>query len=191
MRQVTLAEIMTLAKQAKSSLEQSAKQSSHPVKIYAHWTAGHYQQLFTDYHISISGNGTVYVSVDDLSTRLSHTYRRNGGAIGIALCCAYQAESTTNLGPEPPTDIQIEALAQVVVILSTALEIPIDIRHVMTHAEAAENMDGDDRWHEPYGPKSTVERWDLWVVKAGDEPGSGGNIIRGKALWYQRNGVGI
>jgi hypothetical protein len=191
MRQVTLADIMTLAKKTKSSLEQSAKQSSHSVKIYAHWTAGHYRQIFTDYHISISGNGTVYVSVDDLSTRLSHTYRRNSGAIGIALCCAYQAKSTTDLGPEPPTDIQIEALAQVVVTLSTALGIPIDIRHVMTHAEAADNMDGDERWHEPYGPKSTVERWDLWVVKAGDEPGSGGNIIRGKALWYQRNGVGI
>jgi len=191
MRRVTLADIKTLANQAKANLEQSAKQLSRPVVIYAHWTAGHYEQLFEDYHISISGNGAVYVSVDNLSTQLSHTYRRNGGAIGIALCCAYEANSTTSLGPEPPTDIQIEALAQVVVTLSTALEIPINIGHVMTHAEAADNMDGDDRWHEPYGPKSTVERWDLWVVRAGDEPGSGGTIIRGKALWYQRNGVGI
>src|SRR6266540_7024443 len=121
MRQVTLADIKIMAKKDKSNLEQLAKQLGRPVINYAHWTAGHYEQLFDDYHISISGDGAVYVSVDDLSTILSHTYRRNSGAIGIALCCAYEANSTIDLGPEPPTGIQIEALAQVVATLSRAL----------------------------------------------------------------------
>lgn len=185
---MSLADLRIMAEKSKAKLQELADRAGRPVKIYAHWTAGHYGQLFSDYHISIDGDGTVYSSVDDLSTTLNHTYRRNSGAIGLALCCAYGARSTNNLGPEPPTDKQIEVLAQLTAALAIDLAIPIDIQHVMTHAEAADNMDGDDRWHIPYGPNATVERWDLWVVKAGDQPGSGGRIIRGKALWYQHHG---
>lgn len=191
MRQVELSEIKSMANSAKQRLQQLADENDRPVKLYLHWSAGHYQQTFPDYHINITGDGAVYVSTTNLSTVLNHTYRRNSGAIGISLCCAYQAHSTHNLGPEPPTDIQIEALAQVVAVMCSALEIGIDIQHVMTHAEAADNMDGDGRWHELYGPNATVERWDLWVIKERDEPGSGGAIIRGKALFYQHQAVGV
>lgn len=188
MQAISLAELREMAGNSKLNIQELADRAGRPVKIYAHWTAGHYGQLFDDYHISIDRDGTIYTSVDDLSTTLSHTYRRNSGAVGLALCCAYGAHSANNLGPEPPTDTQIEVLAQVTAALAIDLAVSIDIRHVMTHAEAADNMDGDDRWHTPYGPNSTVERWDLWVVKAGDQPGSGGRIIRGKALWYQHQG---
>jgi hypothetical protein len=188
MRQISLEDLQIMAKKAQPDLQQSADQAGHPVKIYAHWTAGHYGQIFSDYHISIDRDGTIYAGVDDLSTKLSHTYRRNSGAVGLALCCAYGASSTDDLGPEPPTEMQIEVLAQATAILAGVLGISIDIQHVMTHAEAADNMDGDDRWHTPYGPNATVERWDLWVVKEGDYPGSGGEIIRSKALGYQYKG---
>jgi hypothetical protein len=57
------------------------------------------------------------------------------------------------------------------------MDIPLDGAHVMTHAEAA-NLDD-------YGPDTTWERWDLWFLKDGDEPGSGGDMIRGKAAWYR------
>ncbi|MEM5768393.1 MAG: N-acetylmuramoyl-L-alanine amidase [Bacillota bacterium] len=188
MRQILLTDLCEMANDAKPDLQQAAAQMGRPVKIYAHWTAGHYGQFFDDYHISIDQDGGVYTAVDDLSTQLAHTYRRNSGAVGLAVCCAYGAVSADNLGPEPPTDMQIEALSQVIAVLTSALAIPIDIQHVMTHAEAADNLDGDDRWHTPYGPDSTVERWDLWVLKEGDPAGSGGGIMRGKAVWYQNNG---
>jgi len=53
----------------------------------------------------------------------------------------------------------------------------------MTHAEAADNMDGEYPC-DPYGPNSTCERWDLLVVYEGDQPWSGGDIIRSKAKFY-------
>ena len=71
-------------------------------------------------------------------------------------------------------------------ILCKELELPIDIQHVMTHAEADDNKDG--RYpHEPYGPDSTCERWDLLVLKENTPRWSGGNILRGKAIWYSQN----
>ena len=31
-------------------------------------------------------------------------------------------------------------------------------------------------------------RWDLHILHTGDEWGSGGDILREKALWYKQNG---
>ena len=59
--------------------------------IYLHWTAGHYGQVFDDYHLCIDQDGTVYATCDDFCERKSHTWMRNGGTIGIALCCGYDA----------------------------------------------------------------------------------------------------
>lgn len=197
MKQVTLAEIKQMALAAKASLRQSAQKYGWPVKVYLHWTAGHYEQFFADYHFNIGANGSVFASTVDLSEKKSHTYFRNSGAIGIAASCAFNAVSSNDLGPEPPTALQVEAMAQVIAVLSRALEIPVDIRHFMTHAEAADNMDGCDPGYAAngypqgrYGPQNSVERWDLWVIKEGDKPGSGGDILRGKGVWYQQNGVG-
>ncbi|SMD03122.1 peptidoglycan recognition protein family protein [Sporomusa malonica] len=197
MRQVTLAEIKQMAFAAKTALQQSAQRYEWPIKVYLHWSAGHYDQFFTDYHFNIGADGSVFVSTNDLSEKKSHTYFRNSGAIGVAAACAYNAVSCNDLGPEPPTALQIEAMAQVVAVLSKSLDIPIDIQHFMTHAEAADNMDGCDPGYEAngypegrYGPQNSVERWDLWVVKAGEKPGSGGDMLRGKGVWYQQNGVG-
>lgn len=197
MRQVALTQIRELAVNAQPALLQAAQWYGWPIKVYLHWTAGHYDQFFDEYHINIGKNGSVFVSTQDLSVKKSHTYFRNSGAIGIAAACAFNAESTDRMGPEPPTDAQIETMAQIVTVLSDALCIPIDVQHFMTHAEAADNMDGCDPGYEGnghpqgrYGPQNSCERWDFWVVKAGDEPGSGGNILRGKGIWYQQNGVG-
>lgn len=197
MQQVTLAEIKQMALKAKAALQQAAQGYGWPVKVYLHWTAGHYDQFFSDYHFNIGKDGSVFVSTNDLSEKKSHTYFRNTGAIGIAAACAYNAYSSYDLGPEPPTALQVEAMAQLIAVLSNALSIPIDIQHFMTHAEAADNMDGCNPGYAEngypqgkYGPQNSVERWDLWVLKAGDKPGSGGNILRGKGIWYQQNGVG-
>ncbi len=71
-------------------------------------------------------------------------------------------------------------------VLSDALDLTIDLPHVMTHGEAADNLDGYYAT-EPYGPDSTCERWDLAILKNGDEWKSGGDILRGKANWYRSN----
>ncbi len=152
-------------------------------KIYLHWTAGHYGQFFSDYHINIDKDGSLWTDMNALTEFKHHTYCRNTNAVGIALACAYNATGTSNLGPEPPTKEQIEAMAQVVACLCVDLGIPCDIQHVLTHAEAADNLDGIYP-HEPYGPNSTSERWDLYVVEEHAEPWSGGDVIRGKAKWY-------
>jgi hypothetical protein len=166
------------------------------VKLYLHWSAGHYGQFFDDYHINIDQEGSIYVSTDDLSAVKSHTYKRNTGAIGIALACCNKA-TTNDLGPEPPTTAQVESISQVITVLCEALDLTCDIYRVMTHAEAADNLDGYNPGYtdytgypnNTYGPASNCERWDLWKLKTGDVPGSGGNTLRGKAIWYQQQGL--
>jgi len=172
MRKVTLEELKQLALDSKDSLWEQANGVGRDVKLYLHWSAGHYGQFFEDYHINIDADGSLFISTDDLSEIKFHTWRRNTGAIGIALaCCAFA--TTNDLGDEPPTDLQIEAMANVVRVLCKTLDLTIDNQRVLTHAEAA---DLDD-----YGYNTTCERWDLLFLHNGDAIGSGGDIIRAKA----------
>lgn len=188
MRDIDFEELASMAADAKNALY--AKAGGTPT-IYLHWSAGHYNQTFDDYHINIKGNGDIVASTDDLSETLAHTYHRNTGAIGISLSCGYGA-NTKDLGDEPPTEAQIENMAYAVAVLCYVLDIPIDKMHVMTHGEAADNEDGRCP-HEPYGPRTTCERWDLEYLGTEESPsfnpweddGSrGGDVIRGKANWY-------
>ena len=109
------------------------------------------------------------------------------------MACCYNA-NTNDLGPEPPTSDQIEAMARVVAVLAEALDLTIDLARVMTHAEAADNLDGLNLGYDAngypqgkYGPAHSCERWDLWLLP-GVPRGEGGNIIRGKANWYRNGG---
>ena len=188
MRDIDFNELATMAVDAKDALY--TKAGGTP-KIYLHWSAGHYNQVFDDYHINIKGNGDIVASTDDLSETLAHTYHRNTGAIGISLACGYGA-NTEDLGDEPPTEQQIENMAHTVAVLCYVLDVPIDNMHVMTHGEAADNEDGRCP-HEQYGPRTTCERWDLEYLGTEESPsfnpwaedGSrGGDVIRGKANWY-------
>lgn len=157
-------------------------------KLYLHWSASRYDQIFEDYHINILGpnkkypDGTLYFTTDDLAEKKAHTWGRNTGGIGITVAAAYHAHSPENMGEYEPTTQQIESMAQTVAILCGILDIPITPENVMTHAEAAD-LDG-------YGPMTTVERWDLWKLK--NHSGKlvpGGERIRGSAIWYQQNGI--
>jgi len=155
--------------------------------VYLHWTAGHYGQAYDDYHICIDEHGEIYIMCDDFRETLAHTYMRNRYAIGVSLLCAVDAEARDGynawLGYEPPTTEQIESMAQVVAVLADEFQLPLDSDdYVMTHCEAAERDD--------YGPSTTCDRWDLWYIP--DEYGNngelvpGGDLIRGKAAFYQR-----
>ena len=192
MREVTLNELSAMASDAREAIWEAAQDYGREPKIYLHWTAGHYHQKFDDYHVNIDQDGRIFVSTDDLSDVLAHTWRRNSGSVGITLdCCA--GATSEDLGDEPPTAKQIEAMAQCIQVVADALWLTIDMKHVMTHGEAADNMDGLNA-HEDYGPQSTVERWDLQFLGTDespvytadyDDPATGGNVLRGKALWYK------
>lgn len=190
-RLTTIEELKTLADAARNELFTQAREMGRDPKIYLHWTAGKYETDFPEYHIGITGEGKI-VLMDDLTETLPHTWRRNSGAIGIALDCAYGANSN-NLGQYPPTAAQIEAMAQTIAAIADGLWLTIDKAHVMTHGEAADNED-ELSPHEAYGPRTTCERWDLEYLGTDESPafnpwatdGSrGGDILRGKANWYR------
>lgn len=193
MRRVTLKDIETMAKTDFPALWQEAKQMGRDVKIYLHWTAGRYGQMYDDYHLNIDQDGSIWASTDDFSETLAHTWHRNTASIGITLCCGYGA-TTEDLGEYPPTVAQIDSMAQVIAVLAPALWLTIDSKRVMTHAEAADNIDGMLPEGDEYGPNNGCERWDLqfldtnespeWITDY-DDPRTGGNVIRGKANWYK------
>lgn len=173
MKKISLEELTTLAEKATGKIS----------KIYLHWTAGNYHQFFIDYHLLIDDDGSIIASTDDLSERKCHTHMRNSKALAIAMCCGNNAiayaDGSVDFGSAPPTSRQIDTMARVVALLCKQLNLPISADIVITHCEAAEE-DG-------YGPSTTCERWDLW--KLPDLPGDGqikggGDVIRGKALWY-------
>lgn len=186
---VTLQDVKAEARRAYGALWDRAKSLSRDVKLYCHWTAGHWWQLFDDYHICIDADGTVY-QMKNFDVITASTYMRNSGSVSIALCCAYGAQSENDLGPYPPTEKQLNALAQVICVLADALDLTIDIQRVMTHAEAAANRDGL-YLHDNYGPRSgdPDTRWDLWVCHEGEVPWSGGDTIRGNANFYRAQGL--
>lgn len=197
MRQVDLNELEYLASVARENLWSMTKAPDGAPRIYLHWSAGHYFQKFDDYHVNITADGKLWVTTNDLSEVLPHTYYRNSGAVGISLCCACGA-TTQDLGNEPPTAAQIEAMAQAIRAVADGLWLTINKHYVLTHGEAADNEDG---WNVQYpdggmyGPKHTVERWDLEYLGTDESPaynpwatdGSrGGDVLRGKALWYKQ-----
>lgn len=83
-----------------NNLQALARAARGKIKmIYLHWTAGqhitnHIERA--DYHICILGDGRIEIECDDLTELRTHTWHRNTGAIGIALCCGLGA--TANNG---------------------------------------------------------------------------------------------
>ena len=162
----------------------------HAPQIILHWSAGRYYQIFKDYHISIDGTGVLH-QTHELKTIVNATYKHNTGTISICLCCAYGA-TPDNLGDYLPNSRQIETLSRMIAIFSNSLLVPVNSDHDLTHGEVADNEDGTN-FYEPYGPKTTCERWDLEYLGTRESPifdpfnkdgKRGGDIFRGKALWY-------
>lgn len=197
-KEITEREIAEMAKNARGAVN----------RIYLHWTAGYYGQPYDDYHFCVDREGQVYVHCKALTEEKEHTWLRNCGAVAIALCCGAQAAcwapQTGNcrtawgalaaadyaapdcaricLGEAPPTVPQIEVMAKVVALLCDGLELPICRDTVQTHCEVA--------FKDGYGPGSgdPETRWDLWFLPDVGQHGKlmpGGELLRGKALYYR------
>ena len=195
MRCITCADLRHLAAAYRPALNYAAARCAREVKIYLHWTAGHYGQFFADYHVQVDADGGIYVIGDGmLDELLAATYLRNSGSISIAVLGCVGA-ATNDLGKEPPTAAQIEALAMAVTALADGLWLTIDKERILTHGEAADNEDGVNA-HAPYGPRSTCERWDLEYLGTEESPvfdpwatdgTRGGDVLRGKAQYYREH----
>ena len=179
---------------AKQTIQNLINARGSITKVYSHWTAGRYTTPEDLYHVSILGpggeypDGTLYFTTDDMTEYIGHTYMRNTGAIGVSVCCCFDATVNSiddfDLGSEPPTAQQLESMKQFMALCSMVLGLPLDIKHFMTHAEAADNLDGEHPC-EPYGPLNTFEKWDL--MKLQDFDGTwmiGGELLRKGATYY-------
>ena len=178
------------------TINKLARQVKGRVKrLYFHWAGSRYTGPLSElYHITVLGpggnkpEGTVALATDNFAAVLEHTWQRNTGAIGISMACMYDASdngSKANFGSEPPTAKMINVMHQIGGILAAELDIPVDIQHVMSHAEAGNNADG---WyaHAPYGPGSPkVERWDWWYYPERNTPGAGGEYLRDNVRFYK------
>ena len=194
MRRVSPAELESLAMYYREAIADAAATQGRETKVYLHWSAGHYGQFWSDYHVQIDRDGEIYVIADgELDDVLEATYRRNSGSVSVCILGCLDAD-TNRLGAEPPTDAQIESMAQAIAALSNGLWLTIDKQRVLTHGEAADNEDGIEP-HDPYGPRTTCERWDLEYLGTLESPkfhpwstdgGRGGDVLRGKANWYRQ-----
>lgn len=99
---MTHKELYLLARQARGRIR----------RLYLHWSAGRYGQIFDDYHFSIDKDGELYRTCTALTQHKSHTWHRNTDSISICLCCALdavcRADGSIDYGPQPPTLLQIE-----------------------------------------------------------------------------------
>lgn len=194
MKKVSLQELKQMALDIKWSLWNQAQSYNRDVKLYLHWSAGRYSQFWDDYHVQIDYDGSIYVPKGiSLDTVLAATYMRNSGSIALCLLGCFDATTNNGLGSNPVTTKQIEVMSQCICVLADALDLTIDIYRVMTHGEAADNQDSI-YCSEPYGPRSTVERWDLEYLGTPESPRynpwatngtRGGDVLRGKANWYR------
>lgn len=148
-----------------------------PKRIFLHWTAGNYTQVFSDYHTSI----TAPRSLRHLGKRVAklvrthpydkalhhHTYKANTNAVAISTC--------SNAPGCPPLPDQVELMCKEVAYLSIDFGIPIDTYHCQTHAESAleigyypERIDYDGRGDEL---RSKARWYKDKILRAGYKPG--------------------
>ena len=131
--------------------------------------------MYPAYHfcIAIADNVTLVVQTQDLRANMrdvregdapyaAHTAGRNSYAAGIAIMGMRDARPD-DFGAFPMVDEAIAALCAVTAAVARAYKIPLDVDHVMTHAEAA-IVDGY------FGAGGDDERWDIARLSPGPLP---------------------
>lgn len=147
---------------------------------YVHWSAGWRDTNFFDYHVVVTqerdGGVKVHRNTDVMTDLHAHTWGRNTDAFSLCVACMLGA-TTGNLGTQVPTPGQLNALVTETARILYEHRIPVG--NLMTHAEAADNVDQGPRPPYPtpgmtgdgalsYGPLTregphACERWDWWV----------------------------
>lgn len=155
-------------------------------RIYAHWTGAPSSMTdFMEYHVVIDRAGGFHVMHSDFTRVLSHTWRRNGRSVGVAMacacgaCCWYDGPAGVYPG-EAPTKKQIESLAMFCGCGLYQLDLPGET--LFTHAEIAK-IDGYG-----IGSGDPDMRWDLLYLPDYENNGvlvPGGELLRGKAEFYR------
>lgn len=143
--------------------------------IVLHWSGcGDYNSVFSDYHVNITGDGSIYMDGSLADIRF-HAWNRNTGAIGISISCMDGAVIGKDgryitRGLYPFKEIQLETMAKVAAKI--AEEVGIETNNIKTHAEIAD-IDG-------YGINSDDPqmRWDL--IHYGDDLRARVKIYRDK-----------
>ena len=152
-------------------------------KIFLHWAGSGYSGASPLYHATIQGDGSVRQTRDYDQVGGGHTHLRNNQGIGISLA-AMHGGSDGNFGSYPVKPQQYDGMAQLVADIATSRgwsAADINVRNVMTHAEAASGKDGQLPGNDNYGPQpwgGDGARWDLWMLYQNDPKGSGGGKIR-------------
>ena len=153
-----------------------------------HWSAGedenqvddkaHYHFIVTRWGDIVKGN---FTPEDNLNTKdgtyAAHTFMMNTGSIGVAMDAMKGAvERPFYAGPEPITDVQVEAFCKFIAGLLKKYGIPLSGKTCLTHAEV-----------QPVLSVKQKGKWDItWLpgmTKPGD-PVSVGNILRYKIKGY-------
>jgi len=135
--------------------------------LYLHWSAHSYQAVFPAYHFCIAMRQDATIVVvqtnrieanmrdvrsDPDEPYAAHTRGRNSYAIGLSIM-GMEGATPHDFGPCPLTEPLIDGLCFVAARLAAFYRIPIDPRHILTHAEAAVS----DKYF-GCGPE---ERWDI------------------------------
>ena len=168
----------------------------NPKTIYFHWSGGNHNGRPAPYHSFVDGAGKIYYNSPYTVDKYEHTWRRNTGSVAIA------AAAMGHVGQEngyierkgwaenPLKHVQVNSMTLEAARLALAWgwkESDINIRNIMTHAEAAANRDGKSPTPN-YGPGGEPEiRWDLWYLTQGGAKWSGGEIMRGMIKQHMRN----
>ena len=186
---ISLKEIYDEAVACKDSIYSLAEGAGHPVWVTYHFSVSRYDQVWSDYHLNLTDRNIHMMG--DFDEVKPHTYRRNSGNIGIALDCCLDCSLNgspenpiLDLGSYPPTDYQIETAAQIGAVLAMALDLYGEYgerlkTHFYTHFEWAV-IDGYYPWN---GVDPDV-RYDGCNWREDEEYGDGGNIMRGKIVFY-------
>lgn len=141
--------------------------------IYLHWSGGDYASTFPAYHYCIlrREDGIAVAQTHDLSANMrdvalggayaAHTAGRNAYAAGIS-AMAMAGATPSDFGEYPLTPELIDGLCRVAAAIASFYRIPVDSRHVRTHAEAA-IADG-------YFGSGHDERWDIARLRPAAAP---------------------
>ncbi len=170
--------------------EESVSPQGQPVqkrarggKIFLHWAGSGYSGAHSNYHATIQGDGSVSKTRDYDKVGGGHTHLRNNQGIGISLAAMKDANDR-NFGSYPVKPVQYEGMSQLLADIATSRgwsAADINIRNILTHAEAASGKDGQLPGNDNYGPTTwggDGARWDLWKLYENDPVGSGGTKIR-------------